>query len=51
MKKNIKNNNNLIFLAGHNGFVGSAILRELKKKKLNLSPGIKKNSTYLTKHW
>ena len=29
------NRNSKIFVAGHNGLVGSAIIRELNKKKLN----------------
>ena len=29
------NRNSRIYVAGHNGLVGSAIIRELKKKKFN----------------
>jgi len=38
-----------IFVAGHNGLVGSAIIRELKKKKFNKNNKTKKKKLKLTK--
>ena len=42
------NHNSKIFVAGHNGLVGSAIIRELKKKKFNKIITATRNKLELT---
>ena len=42
------NRNSKIFVAGHNGLVGSAIVRELNKKKFNKIITATRNKLELT---